>query len=444
MYHLISFYAAALYGEPERMARMKNFVLKGDICYCKGINQLEAVGGGYAVCEDGVSAGAFAELPERYAGLPLKDHSGKMILPGLVDMHIHAPQFAFRGAGMDMELLDWLNARVFPEEARYADLDYAERAYKAFAKDILTGPNTRAAVFGTVHVPATLRLMEILEDAGICAFVGKVNMDRNSHADLQEQSAESSAQATVAWLKACAGRFKNVRPILTPRFIPACSDALMRRLREIQAQFGLPLQSHLSENQSECAWVQGLCPESASYGDAYRRLGLFGGEVPTVMAHCVWSGEDEIELMRQNNVFVAHCAQSNANLASGIAPVRRFLERGLKVGLGSDIGAGCHASIFRAMSDSVQASKLYGRLVDEAAKPLTVTEAFYLATLGGGGFFGRVGSFTPGYEFDAIVMDDHDLQGPAGSSLEERLEKIAYLSDDRHIQEKYIRGVKVK
>jgi guanine deaminase len=162
------------------------------------------------------------------------------------------------------------------------------------------------------------------------------------------------------------------------------------------------------------------------------------------MAHCVWSGGDEIELMRQNGVFVAHCAQSNANLSSGIAPVRRFLEHGLKVGLGSDIGAGCHASIFRAMSDAVQVSKLYSRVVDETAKPLTITEAFYLATLGGGEFFGKVGGFTSGFEFDALVIDDRELQAPGGNNMSERLEKIVYLSDDRHIQEKYIRGVKVK
>jgi guanine deaminase len=218
----------------------------------------------------------------------------------------------------------------------------------------------------------------------------------------------------------------------------------MRRLGEIQKQYKLPLQSHLSENKGEVAWVRELCPGSAHYGDAYRQFGLFGGDAPTIMAHCVWSGENEIELMRQGGVFVAHCAQSNANLTSGIAPVRRFLERGLKVGLGSDIGAGCHAAIFRAMSDSIQASKLYSRLVDETAKPLTITEAFYLATLGGGGFFGKVGSFTAGYEFDALVIEDRDLQGPDGNGINERLEKIAYLSDDRHVREKYIRGIKVK
>jgi guanine deaminase len=162
------------------------------------------------------------------------------------------------------------------------------------------------------------------------------------------------------------------------------------------------------------------------------------------MAHCVWSGEEETGLMLQNGVFIAHCPQSNMNLSSGIAPVRRFLERGLRVGLGSDVGAGCHPSIFRAMGDAVQVSKLYNRLVDATAKPLTITEAFCLATLGGGEFFGKVGSFTAGYEFDALVIEDRVLQAPDGNSMEERLEKIAFLSDDRHIKEKYIRGEKVK
>ena len=419
-------------------------VLKGDICYSKSPTELEMIPDGYLVCEDGFSKGVFPVLPEQYAGWPLTDYSDCMIIPGLVDLHVHAPQYAFRGMGMDLELLDWLNAHTFPGEARYSDPDYAEKAYSLFVKDLVEGPNTRAVVFATVHVPATLRLMEMLEQSGLVTLVGKVNMDRNSHPGLEEQSAEKSAADTIGWLESCAGRFENTGPILTPRFTPSCSDGLMRRLGEIRRKYSLPVQSHLSENQGEVAWVRKLCPHTSCYGGAYDQFGLFGGDVPTIMAHCVWSGGEETALMRRNGVFVAHCPQSNMNLSSGIAPVRDYLDNGINIGLGSDVAGGCHTSIFRAMSDAVQASKLYWRLVDQESKPLTVPEAFYLGTLGGGKFFGKVGSFEEGYELDAVVVDDSRIAGPSPIPLAGRLERIVYLSDDRDIKAKYARGRAIK
>jgi len=161
------------------------------------------------------------------------------------------------------------------------------------------------------------------------------------------------------------------------------------------------------------------------------------------MAHCVWSQGLEEALLRERDVYVAHCPQSNTNLASGIAPVRRFLEGGLRVGLGTDIAGGCHTSIFRAMSDAIQCSKLYWRLVEQSDLPLTVPEAFYLGTLGGGSFFGKVGSFEAGYEFDAVVIDDRPLVALGPLQLEERLARIIYLSGEQHIRAKYVRGKKV-
>ncbi|MFR9190595.1 MAG: amidohydrolase family protein, partial [Anaerotruncus massiliensis (ex Togo et al. 2019)] len=147
-------------------------------------------------------------------------------------------------------------------------------------------------------------------------------------------------------------------------------------------------------------------PWSGCYGGAYDRFGLFGGDAPTIMAHCVHSTGEEIDLMQARGVFIAHCAQSNTNLASGVAPVRAYLDRGMKVGLGTDIAGGFSLSVFRAMADAVQASKLRWRLLDDSLRPLTVPEAFYLGTKGGGEFFGKVGSFEEGYEFDAVVLDD--------------------------------------
>ena len=398
----------------------QTFALKGNIIFTPACGRLEVRPGQYLVCEDGLVAGVFETLPERFGGIPVHDHGGRLILPGLVDLHVHASQYAYRGLGMDMELLDWLEHNAFPEESHFADPDYAARAYAIFTEQLRTSATTRACIFATLHRPATRKLMEDLERAGL-------PMDRNSPDILRETTEESLAE-TRRWLEE-SGDLELVRPILTPRFTPSCTDGLMAGLGELQREFHVPLQSHLSENRSEIRWVSELCPNTRFYGEAYEQFGLFGGGCPTVMAHCVWSGEEERKLMKDNGVFIAHCPQSNMNVSSGIAPVRTFLREGQKVGLGSDVAGGAHLSIFRAMTDAIQCSKLRWRLVDQDAPALTLAEALYLATKGGGAFFGKVGSFEPGYECDAIVMDDAGLPTTRACTLAERLERIVYLSD---------------
>ena len=345
---------------------------------------------------------------------------------------------------MDLELLEWLNTITFPQEAKYADLDYAGKAYSIFVDDLKKSATTRASIFATLHVEATELLMDLLEKSGLKTMVGKVNMDRNGSPALQEQSADASAADTMRWLQDIQGRYQNTRPILTPRFTPSCSDELMKQLSLIQKEYHLPVQSHLSENFSEIAWVKELCPQSRFYGDAYDMFGLFGGEgCPTIMAHCVHSSEEEITLMKKRGVYIAHCPQSNTDIASGIAPVRRYLDEGLHIGLGSDIAGGFSLSIFRAMADAIQVSKLRWRLLDDSLKPITLEEAFYMATLGGGSFFGKVGSFEKGYEFDAIVLDDENIRHPQPLTTRERLERLVYLSDERNITEKYVSGNRI-
>jgi len=270
-------------------------------------------------------------------------------------------------------------------------------------------------------------------------------MDRNTPDYIRSESAEAAYLSTKAWIEKTKNKFKNTYPILTPRFIPTCSDELMAKLKELQTEYQLPIQSHLSENMGEIAWVQKLCPKAEFYGDAYDRFGLFGGEgVPTIMAHCVWSKDKEEELLRDNKVYVAHCPQSNMNISSGIAPIRRFLKNGIHVGLGSDVAGGSSLSIFRAMSDAIQMSKLYWRLIDQKDAPLTMEEAFYLGTIGGGSFFGKVGSFESGYEFDALVIDDSSILSSNPLKIDERLARIIYLSNDSHIVDKYVRGKQIK
>ena len=428
----------------------RSFVIKGNICQTKTPRELDLFAGAFAVCVDGVSAGIFTTLPEEYKALPLYDYGDFLIFPGMVDLHVHAPQYAFRGMCMDLELMDWLNRYTFPEEEKYEDLAYAKRAYGMFADAMKHSATARSCIFATRHRPATELLMSLMEKSGLVSYVGKVNMDREASEALTEESAEASAYTTFGWINAVKDRFRNTKPILTPRFIPCCTDRLMEELREIQMAYGIPVQSHLSESKGEIEFVKLLRPDDPFYGDSYNDYDLFGKnddietDVKTVMAHCVWSTDEEVELMRRNGVFVAHCPASNVNLTSGIAPIRKYLDLGLNIGLGSDVAGGHNLSLFRAITDAIQVSKMYFRMVDEAYRPLVFSEAFYLATKGGGAFFGKVGSFEAGYEFDAVVMDDAVLPHPQSLTLAERAERAVYLGlDEKNITAKFVAGRKI-
>ncbi len=447
------------------------FALKGTICYSKNQKELVFHEDSYVVCENGLCVGVFSQLPEEYKSIPVEEMGDRLIIPGFTDLHLHAPQYAYRGTGMDLELLDWLNTITFPQEARYADLDYAKKAYSIFVDDLKHSFTTRACIFATLHRPATELLMDMLEESGLATMVGKVNMDRNGAPELQEESAQASAQDTRQWLEDIKGRYDHTYPILTPRFTPSCTDELMTELGKIQREYHVPVQSHLSENFGEIAWVKELCPTSRFYGDAYDMFGLFGAKqpttipgtasetvtvssdsdvstdrasvCPTIMAHCVHSTDEEIQMIKDQGVYVAHCPESNTDIASGIAPIRRYLDLGLHVGLGTDVAGGFSLSMFRAIADTIQVSKLRWRLMDQSQAPVTLEEAFYMATIGGGSFFGKVGSFEKGYEFDAMILDDAGIRHPQEISTRDRLERLVYLSDDRNLVGKYVQGRKV-
>ena len=428
----------------------RSFVIKGNFCQAKNPRELDMRAVAFAVCVDGISQGVFDTLPKEYAHLPFYDYGDALIFPGMVDLHVHAPQYAFRGMCMDLELMDWLNCYTFPEEEKYEDLEYAKKAYGMFVDALKNGATTRACIFATRHRYATELLMELMEQSGLVSYVGKVNMDREASEELTEDSADISAYTTFGWINAVIDKFENTKPILTPRFIPCCTDKLMEELREIQMAYGIPVQSHLSESKGEIDFVKFLRPDNPFYGDSYNEYDLFGKnddintDVKTVMAHCVWSTDEEALLMRKNGVFVAHCPASNMNLTSGIAPIRKYLDLGLNIGLGSDVAGGHSDSIFRAITDAIQVSKMYFRMVDEAYKPLVFSEAFYLATKGGGEFFGKVGGFDAGYEFDAVVMDDSVLVHPQSLNLAERMERAVYLGlDEKNITAKFVAGRKI-
>ena len=428
---------------------MKSFVLKGNICYSKSYDEIATYEDSYLVCVDGKSCGVFKELPKEYLSLPVTDYGDNLIFPGLVDLHIHAPQYSYRGLGMDLELLDWLEVQAFPEESKYADVEYAKKAYTIFANQMKKSATSRVSMFATCHRQATELLMELMEDTGLVSYVGKVNMDREAPDTLRETT-EVSEDETARWLENTVNKFENTKPIITPRFVPSCTDELMEKLRDIQTKYGVAVQSHVSENLGEIEFVHQLRPNNKFYGEVYDEYNMFGlnhnngSDVKTIMAHCIWSCDEEIEMMKKQNVFVVHCPASNTNVVAGIAPIRKYIEAGLKIGLGSDVAGGQTESMFRAITDAIQVSKLRWRLVDQGDKPLTFAESFYLATKGGGEFFGKVGSFEEGYEFDAVVLDDSHCPHPQELTIAERLERAAYLSADLNgIKAKYVAGKKV-
>ena len=417
-------------------------IYKAHILFTKEQSRFEVLENGYvAVGADGCVTGVAADLASLDStDAEIIDFDDCLLIPAMNDLHVHAPQYRNQGIAMDLELLPWLQNYTFPEEMKYADMAYAERMYRRFVRDLWRFGTMRACVFATIHTDSTRLLMRLFQEAGMGALVGKVGMNRNCPEGLSER-----VDDMVAGYESLISEFNGepmslVRPIITPRFIPSCSSEMLQACGQLADKYQLPVQSHLSENKDEIAWVQELEPESTSYGDAYDRYGLFG-QTPTIMAHCVWTDGDELALMKRRGVVVAHCPTSNFNVASGMAPIRRFLDEGLQVGLGSDISGGHDLNIFRMMVYAIQVSKMHYQQNHELAF-LSLSEAFWIATKSGGSFFGRVGSFEPGYEFDALMIDDGDLNHYHYSLLH-RLERYIYLGDDRQILHRFCRGKEI-
>lgn len=414
-------------------------IYKANILFTKVKDKFDIIPNGYIAVENGKVVGVYERLPESLCGAPATDFGDKLLIPAMNDMHVHAPQYRNQGIAMDLELLPWLDNYTFPEESKYADTAYAKRMYKLFVRDLWRNGTMRTVAFATIHRESTRLLMQLFQKAGMGALVGKVDMDRNCPPTLTQTVADAvsdNEQLIAEFDKEDA----LVRPIITPRFIPSCTPEMLRACGELAKKHNLPVQSHLSENRGEIAWVKDLEPESSSYGDAYFRYGLFG-QTPTIMAHCVWTEGEELELMRRLRVMVAHCPTSNLNLSSGMATVRNFLQAGVPVGLGSDISGGHQLSIFKMMVYAIEVSKMqYCR--DKSKAFLTLPEAFWIATKSAGSFFGKVGSFENDYEFDALVIDDSELNHD-NYSLQHRLERFIYIGDDRHIVHRFCRGKEI-
>lgn len=417
------------------------YVLHGNILSVPRLGELDAVKDGYIVLDaDGVIEGVFETLPERFKSGQLADYGDALILQSFCDMHLHAPQYPMLGMGMDLPLLDWLNTYTFRTEARFKDPDYARMHYRKFSEQLVSFGTTRVSVFSSLHTDATLVLMEELERAGVSGFVGKVNMDRNCP-DYYCETTEESKRETLRWLDAC-DRFTRIRPIITPRFTPSCTNELMEWLGKLANERNLPVQSHLSENTSEIAWVRELHPDCGQYWETYAKYGLWKGD--TLMAHCIYSDERERAAIKSHGVTVVHCADSNTNLSSGVAPIRTMLDEGIKVALGSDIAGGAQLSMLNVIQMSIRASKIK-RIESGWTQPfLSVAEGYYLGTTAGALYFGAKPGFQKGDRLHAVVIDDREYPDTERLTLRERFDRAVYIAGSKDIVAVYGDGKRLK
>lgn len=412
-------------------------ILKGNIIYTKTLVEFQIHEDSYLVSKDGRVEGIYKSLPEKYSNLEVTDYGNRLIIPGFNDLHLHAAQYLQCGMGMTNQLLDWLNDYTYDLEKDFQNEEFAKLVYKRFVDDLIAHGTLRASIFASSSTSGTDILFDILKEKGMGAFVGKVNMERNAP-DFIIESDEESIKGTRYLIEKYKDE-KLVKPIITPRFAPTSTEESLTRLGQLSKEFNVPVQSHVNENKDEVKWVSELFPESKNYLGVYEDYGLLDR---AVMAHAIYLNDDEIEIAKNNEVILVHCPDSNINVRSGIMPIRKYLNLGLKLGLGSDIAGGHKIGLNEAMVRAIQLSKLYSMDHPEYA-PLTISEAFYLATKGGGEFFGKVGSFERGYSLDALVIEDDELISNR-YSLEDRLERFIYIGDDRNIIARYVEGKEIR
>lgn len=408
-------------------------LFKGNIIYTKNRESFEILENGFILEENGRVKDIGLELLEKYPETELADYSGRLLIPGFVDLHFHAVQYGNLGIGLDEELLDWLNTYTFKEEEKFSDLVYAEMIFKEAIKDIIQSGTTRIAFFSSIHEGATRLLMDLCESHNLSAYVGKVNMDRNASEALLE-SPTTSFEITKRLVE------ETEQAIITPRFVPSCTKKLMTSLGEL-AQKGYPVQTHISENENEIEWVKLLHPEAKNYLDVYDQCGLVTDR--TILAHCVFCTDEEKEVIKNRGAYVAHCPAANFNLTSGIMNVKDYINKGIKVGLGTDVGAGHTPSIRTIIVEAIKMSKV-NQMMHRDEDVLSFSEAFYLATKGGGSYFGNVGSFEVGYDFDLLVIKPDDLSLSRGINYLEQLQRFIYAGNNKMIIASYCQGKKLK
>jgi len=382
------------------------------------------------------------------------------LLPGLIDLHIHAPQWPQLGKALDVPLEVWLQQYTFPLEARYADAGFAARIYADLVSSLLAHGTTTAVYFATIHPEATRILAQTCLSRGQRAFVGKVVMDEPSqcpdyYRDPSAKQALEETRAFIDFVRAMPGNDAAfVRPIVTPRFIPSCTDAALDGLGRIAAECGCHIQTHCSESDWQHDHV--LQRTGKTDTDALADFGLLGRH--TVLAHSNFIGDADMETIRAAGAGIAHCPLSNIYFADSVFPLRRALEKAVRVGLGTDIAGGPSASMFDACRQAIAASRTLESGVDPSlmrerrGRPdsrISFREAFHLATAGGADVLDLpLGRFEPGCFFDAVVIDPEAPAAPIRlddglDTLDEQMQKIVNLATRANIAGVWTQGRRV-
>lgn len=366
-------------------------------------------------------AKATAAEQGRLTALP----AGCFLLPGFVDCHVHAPQYPQLGSALDVPLETWLQTYTFPLEARYRDQAFARRAYGLLVDDLLANGTTTALYFATVHQEASRILVDLCLGKGQRALVGKVAMDHPDNCPdyYRDPSADAAIRGTQLLIDYVRSHPDNpdglVKPVVTPRFIPSCTDAALEGLGELARSCDCHVQTHCSESDWEHDYV--LARHGMTDAESLDRFGLL--RTKTVLAHANFLIGADIERIIMREASVAHCPLSNAFFAGAVYPLRAALEKGVKVGLGTDISGGPSASMIEACRSAVVSSRMLETGVDpqkpsalrgaNAAARIDFRHAFHIATAGGAKALGlNVGQFAPGYAFDALVID---CEAPKGT-----------------------------
>jgi guanine deaminase len=363
------------------------------------------------------------------------------LLPGLVDLHVHAPQWPQLGKALDVPLEEWLQVHTFPLEARYADTDFAREVYAGLVDALLAHGTTTAVYFATIHVEATIALAEICLAKGQRALVGKVAMDEPAECPdfYRDADAEEAVRGTRAVIDRLAALQPDGRPlvlpVITPRFLPSCTEALLEGLGALARETRCHVQTHVSESDWEVA--HGAARFGCSDAAALDGFGLLAPHA--ILAHSNFVTTGDRALIGEAGAAIAHCPLSNVCFAGEILPARSILDEGLRIGLGTDIAGGHSPSMLESARFAVTVSRVLERAAPGSA--IGVADAFWMATAGGGEALGLpIGRFAPGFEFDAIAVDARDLAHAGLDRPEDIFEKIVRRAGRAEIARVWVRG----
>ena len=383
--------------------------------------------------------GTFAALRAEHPGEPVTELPGGMLVPGFVDTHVHFPQIRAIG-GLGMPLLDWLERCALPEESKLADQAYAREVAGEFLDGLLASGTTSALVFGSHFAAAMDVLFAAAEQRGLNITSGLVLSDRILRPDLLHSPAEALADST-----GLIGRWHDrgrLRYAVTPRFSLSASNEMLDVCAQL-LEAGVWFTSHVNENVAEVATVAGLFPGARHYLDTYGQHGLVTKR--SVFAHNVHPSDAELALLAEHGASVSHCPTSNCALGSGLFPLRRHVEHGVGIALGSDVGAG--AGLFLP-KEALQAYFIQ-QLLGQDGMTLTPVHLLYLATRAGARALGlddRVGDFAAGKDFDAVWLRPAEASTLAvnlrhASGTTDALARIFALATPADVAGVWIKGV---